>query len=205
MKKLFYCVSFAVAAAAISGCALFGDPDAELKQFVIQWNNKMDDYKIDQIKAVVNNSIYSDYERQTIAGQMISALPEDLRNSPADAMESLKKQLADLKLRRTAEFKKLSQAISALKPARSISAANAEDALENGRKLMKKLVDFKDFRDYPAVSAKLDAWLLSLCLARPKLVAVADQNFRNSPSEANSKILAAAFCGKTRLIDNRVL
>ena len=196
MKILFSSITYCFIAIVVSGCALFNDSRAKQDQFIIAWNKKMINYKIIQIKSVMDDSIYSDFELQTKISKLLNELPEDYCKSQDANLAAVTKKLSDIKLRRANNFRKLSQSVGGLKPVHSISKAGASEALENARQLLTQLNSFQDFKEYPALSAKLDTYLLSLFLAQPELTISADKAFRSFPSETNKMVLSAVFSSK---------
>ncbi|MBQ9337745.1 MAG: hypothetical protein IJS14_10670 [Lentisphaeria bacterium] len=193
MKTPIYGLLACVALTVVSGCTFTAK---QREQYSLSWEQKMTNHEIAQMKAVLNDSIYSERERQDKISGMIASLPSNFEYRHSADWNVINQWLSEVKLRRKNSFDQLSQAVAALKPVGAISESDAEDCLEKGKKLRSQLDEFSDLKDYPNVSAKLDAYFRSLFQTQPKLVETADKAFSKFPSEANKNILAAAFSGK---------
>lgn len=203
MKKSSLCVVISGILLMGTGCHLFQNPAkerAKVENYRAEWNNQKTSLEIRQLLSPIDASIYSNHEQLERIKDLLKRLPENVKSDEPENMARLYEAVKNIQARRTTEFSKLNQTIRSLKPAAGISLEEAQDRLDQVKPVLKQLADFKDYKEYPDLSARLNKYIDSLFLAQPGLLLHADKSYREFPSETNAEILSLAL-GSTRLLN----
>ena len=203
MKKSSLCVVISGIFLMETGCALFQDPakaTAELENYRAEWNDQKTSLEIRQLLSPIDASIYSEHEQLERIKDFMKRLPENVRSNEPENMAKLYEAVKNIQAHRTTEFSKLDQTIRSLKPVARISEEKAQNHLEQVKPLLKQLADFKDYKEYPDLSARLNKYINSLFLAQPILLLNANKSYCEFPSETNAEILSLAL-GNTQLVN----
>ena len=185
-----------------TGCSLFQNPAkaaAELENYRAEWNNQKTHLEIRQLLSPIDASIYSEHEQLERIKDFMKRLPENVRSNEPENMARLYEAVKNIQARRAALFTKLDQTIRSLKPAAGISTEEAQDRLDQVKPVLKQLADFKDYKEYPDLSARLNKYINSLFLAQPGLLLYVDKSYRELPSETNAEMLSLALCNSQLL------